>query len=622
MQFHPTRTLLAITLLSSAAVAGPPRSQCGSDPVSKSTYLKSSSPGASDYFGVAIAASGDTLVVGAPGEDSAATGIGGDPSDNSARNAGAVFVYHRTGLFWTLRNYLKASNTDPDDQFGAAVAIDGDTIVVGAPGEDSPDGAPNSQTLNTRKDLGAAYVFRQVAGTWIQEAYLKPLHGTREDHFGASVAIRGNRILVGAPGEDGIPGDPSSNARTDSGAAYVFERALWNWSQVAYLKAENADAGDAFGSSVALDSTFAFVGAPLESGSAVGVGGDPSSNGATYSGAVYTFLPDAMGGWTQDAYLKSSNSDPLDRFGNSVSADGGRLVVGAPREDSAATGVGGDSSSNTATFAGAAYVFVHTPLGWVEEAYLKASNTDIGDFFGTSVALRGDRVLVGAWSESSAAAGVNGDDSDNSAPNAGAAYLFERSAGQWSQSAYIKASSPDAQDNFGWAVALSDRLVAAGARFEDGGESGVAGNEEDNSKPDAGAAYGFVLPHMLQATATVRQGKPANPLALFSRPSLPVISQTWKPFVSHALFAPSASLDLLLVSVGSPVNLSRPAGTLLCDPTAQHQVYVAQPGSPFAIPIPDDCALLGTRACTQAASFTPGVGLELTNALDIVIGSM
>ena len=179
-----------------------------------------------------------------------------------------------------------------------------------------------------------------------------------------------------------------------------------------------------------------------------------------------------------------------------MAVSGDTVVVGAASEDSSATGVDGDQADNSAVFAGAAYVFVRSAGGvWSQQAYLKASNTDVGDSFGGSVAVSGDTVVVAATSESSSATGVNGNQADKSAGSSGAAYVFVRDAGGvWSQQAYLKASNTDRVDRFGESVAVSGDTVVGGAHFEASNTAGVNGNQADNSFTKAGAAYVFVLP--------------------------------------------------------------------------------------------------------------------------------
>ena len=210
-------------------------------------------------------------------------------------------------------------------------------------------------------------------------------------------------------------------------------------------------------------------------------------------GARYVLGADPL---AQQAYLKASNTDPLDLFGYSVAVSGDTVVIGAYSEDSNATGVNGNHGDNSANAAGAAYVFVRDEGGnWNQQAYLKASNTDVTDLFGYSVAVSGDTVVVGAYSEDSSATGVNGDQGDNSAAGSGAAYVFVRNGTTWSQQAYLKSSnstSSGAGDNFGVRVAVSGDTIVVGAHLEDSNATGVNGNDANNSALDSGAAYVFV----------------------------------------------------------------------------------------------------------------------------------
>ena len=394
---------------------------------SQQAYLKASNTGGGDAFGTSIAISGDTVVIGAPSEDSNATGVNGDQTDNSLENTGAAYVFVRNGSTWSQQAYLKASNTGAFDGFGRTVAISGDTIVVGASGEDSNATSVNGdQTDNSLISPGAAYVFVRSGTTWSQQAYLKASNTGEDDRFGVSVAISGDTIVVGANQEDsnatGINGDGSNNTAPNSGAAYVFVRSGTMWSQQAYLKASNPGAFDNFGVSVAISDNTVVIGANFEASSATGVNGDQSNNSASGAGAAYVFTRNGTM-WSQQAYLKASNTEPDDRFGLSVAISGDTIVAGANIEDSSATGVDG-TQDNGADASGAAYVFVRSGSTWSQQAYLKASNTETGDRFGAAVGVSGTTVVVGATSEDSIATGVNGDQSDNTASTAGAAYVF------------------------------------------------------------------------------------------------------------------------------------------------------------------------------------------------------
>jgi len=182
------------------------------------------------------------------------------------------------------------------------------------------------------------------------------------------------------------------------------------------------------------------VSAIAEASAATGVNGDQTDNSTPEAGAVYVFTRDGGGVWTQQAYVKASNTEPGgfgDRFGSSVtlSDNGNTLAVSAIAEASAATGVNGDQTDNSAPFAGAVYVFTRDTGGvWAQQAYVKASNTEQQEFFGDEIfdggipTLSGDgnTLAVGAQGEDSAATGVDGDQADNSAIDAGAVYVFER----------------------------------------------------------------------------------------------------------------------------------------------------------------------------------------------------
>ena len=477
------------------------------DPLAQQAYLKASNTDSSDQFGYSVAISGDTVVVGALREASNATGINGDQTDNTASFSGAAYVFVRAGATWSQQAYLKASNTESDDLFGISVAISGDTVVVGAYSEDSnATGINGDQTDNTAVGSGAAYVFVCNATTWSQQAYLKASNTESNDLFGGSVAISGDTIVVGALGEDsnaiGINGDQTDNSASFSGAAYVFVRAGATWSHQAYLKASNTDSFDQFGVSLAISGETVVVGADGESSNATGINGDQTDNTASFSGAAYVFVR-ANATWSQQAYLKASNTEAADDFGVSVAISGDTVVVGADLESSNATGINGDQSDNTARDSGAAYVFVRAATTWSQQAYLKASNTESNDQFGISVAISGDTVVVGADGEDSNATGINGDQTDNTASFSGAAYVFVRAATTWSQQTYLKASNTESNDQFGISVAISGDTVVVGAFLEDSNATGINGDDTQNSAADSGAAYVFIsLPTTLGNIST------------------------------------------------------------------------------------------------------------------------
>lgn len=483
-------------------------------------YLKASNTETFDFFGTSVAISGDTMVVGAPNEDSNARGVNGTQSNNSASDSGAAYIFVRNGNAWVQQAYLKASNTEPInpprfnvfrwDFFGSSVAISGDTVVVGAPAEgSSATGVNADQSDNSANGAGAVYVFVREGTNWTQQAYLKasntggllPGQNFGGDRFGTSVSVSDGTIVVGAPAEDskatGVNGDQSDNSATDSGAAYVFARKGTNWTQEAYLKASNTEKDDSFGLSVSVSGDAIVVGTWNEDSDATGVNGNQNNNSAANSGAAYVFAREGTN-WTQQAYLKASNTGTEDNFGYSVVVSGDVIVVGAPYESSNATGVNGNQTNNSAYASGATYVFVREGTDWVQQAYLKASNTQAEEYFGGSVSISGDSIVVGAPYESSNATGVNGNQNNNSAFASGATYVFVREGTIWTQQAYLKASNTGGPssgrpngDNFGYSVAVSGGTVVVGAWEEDSDATGVNGNQKNNSAGESGAVYVF-----------------------------------------------------------------------------------------------------------------------------------
>ena len=507
---------ILVAALIGALLAAAPGSPAAAAVDSQQAYVKASNTG-EDLFGHSVAIDGDTMVVGAPQEDSSATGVDGDQTDDSATDSGAAYVFTRSGGTWSQQAYLKSSDTDPGDLFGFSVAVAGDTVVVGSIGEDSnATGVDGDSTDDSATNSGAAYVFTRSGGTWSQQAYLKPSSTDNGDFFGASVGISDDTVVVGAYFEDsaatGVDGNDADNSATNSGAAYVFTRSGSAWSQQAYLKASNTGNADDFGFSVAIEGDTVVVGSIGEDSDATGVNGNQLDNSTINGGAAYVFARSGST-WSQQAYLKASNTDASDIFGNSVAVDGDTVVVGAPNEDSGATGVDGNQADNSATESGGGYVFTRSGGSWSQQAYVKASNTDADDSFGVSVEVLGDTAVFGAHRESSNSTGINGNEGDNSASNSGAAYVLTRSGNTWSQQNYLKASNTDTGDVFGFSVATSGDTVVVGADGERSNATGVDGNQADNSIANAGAAYVFVETSTFTTgptatiSGTVRQGE-------------------------------------------------------------------------------------------------------------------
>lgn len=397
--------------------------------------------------------------------------------------------------------YVKATDTAANDGFGRALAIadDGRTLAVGAPGDDGENDATSIS--------GVVYVLRRDdAGDWRHQARLRASNPDDLDQFGEAIALAadGRTLAVGAAEEDsastGIDGPQADNSAIDSGAVYIFRTDdTGTWSQTAYIKAGNSGAGDAFGASLAMstDGDRLAVGAYGEASAATGINDDPNDNSAANAGAAYVFDHDGTA-WAQSAYLKASNTDAADLFAASValSGDGNTLVAGALREASAATGIGGNQADNSAATSGAVYAFQRDNGGtWTQQAYIKASNGESGDNFGRSLALdeTGATLAVGANQEDSAAAGVGADQNDNGALSSGAVYVFKNDGAGWAQQAYVKAATPGDGDAFGFSLALSadGDTLAVGANGEDSDTPGMDGDPTNNAADGSGAAYLF-----------------------------------------------------------------------------------------------------------------------------------
>ena len=523
--------LVALIVLAGIAIHLHAQSGSGSTQITQTSYLKASNPDASDHFGcggvlqghtgqgVALSEDGTTLAVGAPHESGGSPGINGNQRDNSVFDAGAVYVFTRGAKGWAQQAYVKPSNPRSGAEFGHAVALsaDGNTLAVSAFWESSnAKGINGDQKDESIPQAGAVYVFTRRGSTWTQQAYIKASNtgepGTADsfgegDQFGFSLALSadGNTIAVGALTEDsaasGINGNQGDNSAQSAGAVYVFTRMETTWTQQAYVKSANIDAGDLFGISVALtaDGSTLAVGAFDEDGSARGVNGMPD-NRNNGSGAAYVFTRTA-GAWTQQAYIKASNGEPQDSFGVHVALndDGTTLLVGSLDEDCTATGpttptaCGSDWKEDLSM--GAAYVFVRTGSTWSQQAFLKASNTSPNDWFGSRVALSadGNLAVVGASLEDGAAKGINGRQDQKTASEAGAIYLFRRSGVAWTQAAYVKGANTEAFDEFGSSIALdrAGTTLVASARGEDGGGRGTGANPADNTVEEAGAVYVF-----------------------------------------------------------------------------------------------------------------------------------
>jgi hypothetical protein len=462
-------------------------------------YVKASNTTADDTFGTAIAISGDTLVVGASGETGLAKGVNPPTLTYSAQKnrAGAVYVFSRGANGWAQQAYVKASNTNDiasGARFGASVALDGDTLVVGAPLESSKATGVNdsmNETDTSTISAGAVYVFRRSGTTWSQEAYVKASNTASLQLFGAAVAISGDTLAVGATREassaTGVGGSQTSTGAIGSGAVYVFARTGKTWQQQAYVKASNTRTNANFGNAIALVGDTLAVGAPGETSGSIGVDGNQADTGVLEAGAAYVFARTGTT-WSQQAYVKASNTRANAQFGVAVALSADTLAVGSPGETS---GSATDPLDITASSCGAVYVYARTGLAWSPQAYVKPSKPARAMQFGTSVALFGGVLAVGAPGEGGSGAGFSGDPNDLTALRSGAVFIYTRTGAVWPSHAYLKATNARAEAHFGTSVGISPRDVVATSPFESSNAKGVNGDGANATAVNAGAAYVF-----------------------------------------------------------------------------------------------------------------------------------
>ena len=431
-------------------------------------FASDAEPG--DRFGTTLAVSGDYIVAGAPRKDGGGT------------NSGAAYVFSRRGTEWLEQAKFVTPNQRPGDYFGISVAIDGDTVLVGA-----------HRTNEPLADCGSVYVFERNGEIWNQTARLIAPDPDSFAYFGFSVGIDADTAIIGAIRED--------EAGNDAGAAYIFVRNQFGWMPQAKLIGNNTEAEDNFGYAVDVDGDFAIATSPKNRGggsayiykregiewkqkrnrirfrmipidpdgaSAFGVsvdikgataviGATGGNVGDDIVGAAYVFTQNEPPFWNQHTKLVASDRGAGDQLGFAVAIGENEVIAGAPRHNA-----GGLSS-------GGAYIFEQREdASWAESSKLSDGETASEDQFGVSVAISGNFAVSGAQQD------------DDIAPNAGAAYIFERTGTLWLQRTKLTADNANAGDLFGNAVAMDGATVLVGA-------PGV-----DQAGPESGAAYIFV----------------------------------------------------------------------------------------------------------------------------------
>lgn len=467
------------------------------------TYIKASNTRDRAAFGqsIALSADGTTMAVGAFAESSNGRGPYANQTGDGGFGSGAVYIFHFGAGGWTQQAFIKATNAVWGAWFGISVALsaDGDTLIVGSTGEssDADGGPPNSLTSKS----GAAYIFTRNANVWSQQAYLKASNPGYSDQFGMTVAVSGdgNIVLVAAPFEDGsgtgINPQYADEYAQNSGAAYLFSRTGSSWAQLGYVKASNTTAAAQFGNSLAIDQTgdtFA-VGSAQEEGQSTGVNGNQLAKGVTASGAVYVFRR-AGQTWSQEAYVKASNTASESYFGTAISLsnDGAMLAVGSPMEASAARGVNGRRNGPQQLLSGAAYVFTRTGSTWTQEAHIKAATPGFDQRFGARLTLAGSRnaMLVSEPQESSDPGAPDGGFSSTFLWS-GAVHLFRRGDAGWEASDLMKAVNARSQGGFGSSLAISHdgRSFAIGQNLDESSATGLNGDPFDNLAPTSGCVF-------------------------------------------------------------------------------------------------------------------------------------
>ena len=389
---------------------------CGSRDWKEQAKLLASDGASQDFFtSLGISISGDTAVIGAWGDD-----------DHGA-DSGSAYVFIRTGSTWTEQAKLLASDGMAGDAFGWCAAVEGDTVFIGASGDDGLK--------------GSVYVFTRTDTMWTEQAKLVASDGAGGDQFGYCIALSGDTAIIGANCDD--------DKGFDSGSAYVFVRTGSIWTQQAKIVASDGEPQDSFGGEVSISGNTALVGSCFD-----------DDNGQD-SGSAYVYTRTDTT-WTQQAKLLASDGEASDFFS---------AYAVSLSDDTALIGAAGDDNVK-----GSAYVFTRIGATWTQQAKLLSSDGIAGDSFGGSVSLTGDTAILGA-----------GGDDDNG-HDSGSVYVFLRTDTTWTQDAKMIASDGASGDVFGWDVALDGDTVIIGAYYDDdnGVDSGsvyVFTKEGENQPP-------------------------------------------------------------------------------------------------------------------------------------------
>ena len=446
--------------------------------------LHASAPGNGDEFGRSIALDGDTALIGSGKDDTSCSGNG--------INCGAAFIYTYSRDSWFTQQKITAENVVNTNNFGIAVALDGDTALIGA---DKDNGTCNGTDVS----CGAVYVFIKSANDWSLQQKIAAKYPEQGSYFGTSVALDGNTALIGASDED------ASCNGTDikCGAVYVFTRYGTSWVQQQKIIAEYPNAYDIFGASIALDGNTALIGClscggaylftqsnnhwtliqkiidpgvfPY-SGEAFGQSVALSGNTALISdtlirnengnyGAVYVYTPSSTFYWSLQQKLVVDTPDITDSFGDSMALDTDTALIGATQ-----------TLCDSGLFCGAAYVYTRADNYWSQHKKLVANDSSQGANFGHAVALNKNTAVIGAFKDTVACQGTD--------TSCGAAYIFNRVANNWQLQQKLIASTPSHFSGFGKSLALDGHTIIIGSPSASSSCSSTAG-------PGCGRAYVF-----------------------------------------------------------------------------------------------------------------------------------
>jgi hypothetical protein len=460
-------------------------------------YIKPPYLDSNDQFGVqtVISDDGNTIAVVSRNDASSAAGIFSAPlnasnaGDNSLNGAGSVYVFSRANntVDFAVEAYIKNANPTAGDVFGYRglhMSGDGNTLVVGSV-------------------KGVAYIFTRSGTTWTERQSVTKNNGSGDRFTASAISQDGTTIAFGAEKADsnaiGIDptGDGSDDSLNNTGEVFIYVRSGNTWSQQAYIKPSQVNASDGF------------TGLTLSSDGDILIAKSPGYD-ATVSngGAIFVFRRNNAGVWTESQIIQTPNVSTNDGgfINTSLSGDGLTLAIAMRSEGSGTNAIisasGTIPTDETAPNSGAVYIYNYNGSQFVFETYIKAPNAEASDFFGGSVALTadGNKLFVSSLGDDSDANGgfLSGDSgyaaalADNSATSeAGAVYVFKRSAGIWTAAAFIKAENSDGSDRFATIRATSNgNTLIVGARKEQSNSTTIGAGQSDNSiTGGAGAVY-------------------------------------------------------------------------------------------------------------------------------------